>query len=429
VIPTRHRVRRLANSIFSGDAELCNQISKKAQIYGRDGADGWTGATVCQDPITGQMITGRIRTLLKLPGDLMIPLVSGIGAMGTYIPTLGTLSGFTSMALSGLTRTTVEDSSTGAEHFGHSATALTVTDGAVYRARAIVRVVTGTRFLGLLWKRTGQTAGIFIDPSNGAATAATEGGGTITNATSTSLGGGRYRVEYTMSNAAWGGQISSRRIQHFASASLAANSFDGDGASSWAVEAWSVGGPNVTTPPIGVPEATSRAGDNNYWLLARPTSPVSGEFVSIVVPLFWSASANSVHPAGSNVRIHRSVTGVDEIYRASTNKFDATAQADGGSQQAYDANLAEASGVARMLTRKWDGTALRLYRGATLAASDTSLSPPWVARSDFYVGHVSGPGGHYHCLTGALYVDDGLTAAWRDVLHRYITGKTIDLQG
>lgn len=429
MVPVRHRVRRLANSIFSGDAELFNQISKKAQIYGRDGMDGWTGTTTCQDPVTGQPITGRIRTLLKLPGDLTIPLVSSLAALSNQVPTLGTLSGFTSMALSGITRTTVEDSSTGAEHFGHSATAFTVTDGAVYRARAIVRVISGTRFLGLLWKRTGQTAGIFVDPSNGAVTAATEGGGTITDATSTSLGGGRYRVEYTMSNAAWGGQISSRRIQHFTSASLAANSFDGDGSSSWAIEAWTVSGANGAYPVYGLPEGTARSTDYNYWLLSRPTSPVAGEFMSIVVPLFWSASAAAVHPAGANVRIHRSVTGVDEIYRASTNKLDAVAQADGGAQTAYDSNLAEASGVARILSRKWDGTALRLYRGATLAASDTTLSPPWIARSDFYVGHAAGPAGSYGCLTGALYVDDGFTAAWRDAMHRHITGKTIDLQG
>jgi hypothetical protein len=428
VIPTRHRVRRLANSIFSGDAELFNQISKKAQIYGRDGTDGWTGTTIGQHPVTGQLVTGRIRHLLTFPGGLAVPLVASVHQVANQIPVLGTLSGFTSMALSGITRTTVEDSTAGAEHFGHSATALTVTDGAVYRARAIVRVRTGTRFLGLLWKRTGQTAGIFIDPSNGAVTAATEGGGTITAATSTSLGGGRYRVAYTMSNAAWGGQISSRRIQHFTAANLANGTFDGDGAASWDVEAWTVNSANASFPALGVAEAATHSGDNNYWIPARPSSAVSGEFVSFVLPLFWSAAANSAHPAGANTRIHRSPTGGDEIARQNAGT-ESVGQADGGTQSVTVANLAESSGVLRMLTRKWDGTALRLYRGATLAGSDTTLSPPWVARTDFHVGHLAGPAGHYICLAGALLIDGVLADALRDALHRYVTDKTIDLQG
>ncbi len=74
------------------------------------------------------------------------------------------------------------------------------------------------------------------------------------------------------------------------------------------------------------------------------------------------------------------------------------------------------------MSNRYDATSLRLYRGADLAATDSTISAPWGAVSSFFVGSQFAPADHWFGFVGLIYVPGGLTDAERSALARLTTG-------
>jgi hypothetical protein len=72
---------------------------------------------------------------------------------------------------------------------------------------------------------------------------------------------------------------------------------------------------------------------------------------------------------------------------------------------------------------KFESTALRLYQNGALAASDATVTNPWVASTTLSVGDRAAYSRPWHGFVGLIYVPGGLTDAERSALARLTTGS------
>jgi hypothetical protein len=393
------------------------------QIAGIHGSMSLTDPT-CSflDPPTNTVISANRAYNLVGPGGLVLPMytafpqIVNLATAFTNIPT-----GLASYTLSGLSRTIIENDANSIHYISHAV--ITLTDGASYRARALVRRSSGTRGAYLTWGRSGQRVGLAINLATGAITNFTQGGGAVSSTSSTRKGQS-WLIEFTFTNAAWGGAVDGF-IGTNTDGTTTFQSYQGDGTSGVTFEAVTLVASTLT--PLGIAEGATRAADANIWTPSPAPSATSGEFVAIAVPFYWSVAAATQHPNGANANMMGSATGVNFIYKNGTN--DRVAKADAGGTQVTDAPaLADTSGKIRMMSQRWDASGLYHYRGATLAASDVAgITAPWTDVTELYAGHsTSLSADPWFGAVSLIYRAGGFSEAQRAALfHAFANGRTV----
>lgn len=181
----------------------------------------------------------------------------------------------------------------------------------------------------------------------------------------------------------------------------------------------------ASSPGVYIPTtsaALTRAADNILWTPPSALSTTSGEVVAIAAPYLWSAGVGVAHPGTTGRKVHNANA---SIHRTTS---DVAVKADGGTQTASVSALADTTGVLRLVSQKWDGNALSLYQGSTLAASDSTLSAPWGAVSTLVMGGTATPSENWFGFVGAIYVPGGLTDAERIALAS-VTGGSLTYVG
>lgn len=394
-------------------------------IAGRDGTlaqTGGTGSTALHPTYGSVQSSGAlISHSLAIPGVGTLPMSFAQGARANLWQTPVSVAGVT-MATSGLARTLTENAGASADHSAFLSLATTLTDGVTYALRAIVSVAPGSlvsRHAVVTAQRTGQRAGFILDTGTGAVTVRTQGGGSVSSLTSVNIGSGKWLVTCLITNAAWGGILTTvlSLSETYPTADV---DFTGDGVSGIAFEAVTLEA--ATFSGLGLAEGATRAADNILWTPPSALSTTSGEVVAIAAPYLWSAGVGVAHPGTTGRKVHNANA---SIHRTTS---DVAVKADGGTQTASVSALADTTGVLRLVSQKWDGSALSLYQGATLAASDATLSAPWGAVSTLVMGGTATPSENWYGFVGAIYAPGGLTDAERIALAS-VTGGSLTYVG
>ena len=216
------------------------------------------------DPATGEAISANRAWNMVGPGGLVLPMYTAFPQIANLATayTVGA-TGLTSNTLAAgtLARTLVENGGTSTHFVQHAA--ITLTDGASYRVRAKLYRSAGSRHAAIYWARSGQRAGYVINLTTGSMTSYSTGGGTVASPVATAVTGG-WLVEFTISNAAWGGTVQS--VIGLSSNGTTLDSYAGDGASGVTFDGVTIVAGTQT--PLGVAEAATRAADANVWTMA-----------------------------------------------------------------------------------------------------------------------------------------------------------------
>jgi hypothetical protein len=166
----------------------------------------------------------------------------------------------------------------------------------------------------------------------------------------------------------------------------------------------------------------TRTADNILWTPPAALSTTSGEVVAIAAPYLWSAGAGAAGPHAAAPRLFG--LGSPAGGELSRDTVDSASHVDGGGTQlASAATLAASSGVLSRWSMKFESTALRLYQNGALAASDATVTNPWVASTTLSVGDRAAYSRPWHGFVGLIYVPGGLTDAERSALARLTTGS------
>lgn len=166
--------------------------------------------------------------------------------------------------------------------------------------------------------------------------------------------------------------------------------------------------------------AVTHDADLVQWTIPGGTSAQQGEMTAIFTPYLWSTAAGAAHPSGQAARIHESSS--DYLARSTS---DSAQQGDGGTQLASVSGLADSSGSLRVMSRFWDASGLYVTRGGVIAASDTTLSPPWVSRSSFSLCGNTALDRMYSGFSACIYTPGGASPSERQALSRLLTGRQL----
>lgn len=327
-------------------------------------------------PTTTAAIQEVICEPVKATEDGIFAMFHAQGARTNLVPVMSSNSGLASNTLSGLSRTVVENTAN-ALHVGISPSTFSLTDGATYRLSAIVSRGVGSRHAAIAIGRTGQFAILAVDLDSGTLpNIAQSGGGTIANKSIQSLGGGRYKVQADISNAAWGGAV--QVYGYVNNAAVWATTYTGDGVSSIIYEAVTLEAASFPGLPLG--EGVALTAQGVRWNLATLTSVTAGEEAFLTVPYGWSVPAATAHPTTVNATWLDS-SSADYVYKPGAATAEYAVKTDGGTQvAAVAAAPAETAGAGIVRGDSWDAAALKLYRAAAVVGSDATLSPPWAGR-------------------------------------------------
>ena len=182
------------------------------------------------------------------------------------------------------------------------------------------------------------------------------------------------------------------------------------------VEQASFPGPYIPTAGAAV----THDADLIDWAGFGGLSTTAGEVAAIAIPYLWSAGAGVARAGQPDATTFE---GGGDLARIGAN--DRAFRSDVGSQTATVSALAATSGVVLPMSNYWDGAKLSLFRGATEAATDTTLSPPWGSVTTLRVGNSGGLNRPWSGLVGLIYVAGGMTAAERAAFNAAFGGKTL----
>lgn len=395
-------------------------------IAGRDGTlvqSGATGSTALH-PTTAAVATAGslIGHNLTIPGVGTLPMSFAQGSRTNLIlqsqsftaPWGGSLfsvaaSPVTAPDGSSAVRLTLSGA---AGYFGQGAT---VTAGVTNTRSVYIRRVDTDWVLVIAYYNGSNLARVWFNTATGQfGSEVVVGSVSVVAKAAHAIGSGWYRLCIT--------------AQHASLTSTTFNVFPvvGDGSTSAAVASLDIWGAQLeqaSFPGLYIPTTSAsltRAADNILWTPPSALSTTSGEVVAVAAPYLWSAAANGANPAGGDIRLFRGNDGTT-LLRASSSEQ--SIKQDAGTQNATASSRAETSGVLRLSAQHWDASAVRLYQGATLAASDSTLSAPWGSVASLSVGMRGDTVlEHWHGFIGLLYVPSGLTDAERSALARLTIG-------
>lgn len=405
-------------------------------IAGRDGTtvqSGGTGST-SMNPMTGAVVAdgGLVQGALPLPGIGTLPMFLAQGARTNLLLRSQTfnVADWTSVAL----QATVADGAASAPDGTVTAAKLipSVVSSNHYVRQDIVKAAESLRYTLSFYAKEGEYrylipqlvavsdgAQCIIDLRTGLVVTAgsTFGSGfTFVSASCTPAANGFYRVVIIADSSA----AASLQSRLGCSNANSYGAFSGDAVSGiyfWGAQLEQASFPSLYIPTTAA--SLTRTADNILWTPPAALSTTSGEVVAIAAPYLWSAGAGVAHPGGGNQRRWSTPATSDYDFRGTT---DGCGRSDVGAQAVSVSALADASGSLRQTTTMWDAASLRYYRGDSLAGSDATLSPPYVAPPSIHVGSVGG-GSPWFGFVGLIYVPGGLTNDERSALARLTAGS------
>jgi hypothetical protein len=402
--------------------QILFNLFARSKIFLRDGSVAYTGSTVLrQNPATGEVKTGALDYNHVMPCGLALPMrYCGQPWINLCPVCSGAGTGLASNTKTGLARSLVEDTSTG-DHYVSTAIASDIPDNTPHTIVGIVSRVSGSRH-GFVRIFSGANAGdLVVNLDTGAVAVFSAGTVTASAATTRALGSGRYHVSFQITSTNFGASQAILFGINENGSTPDAN-FTGDGASGVTYEGFTIVAGTVIPPNVA--EGATAAADLSPWTTGAPNNSVSGELTIIEAPIGWSAAALGANPFAVDINLAYAVSGVDVLYRTGTNSEGAL-KTDGALQNTLLGSLAEAENTLRMHGMQWDSTALRYYRGPTLAREDATLSPPWVNRVSWYIGSGGGGVSSWRGFCAAIEAPGGMTAAERAAFSRQVTGAVI----
>lgn len=180
--------------------------------------------------------------------------------------------------------------------------------------------------------------------------------------------------------------------------------------------------PGPYIPTAGA--AVTHDADQIDWTGFGGLDPVSGEIAAVAIPYLWSQAAGTgALPGGSVGVIWDDKSGNNSCFRGATDtarRYDAVPS----QRSATASTLADASGVSRVMTTRWSGAGVDLYRGATLAANNPTFTAPWSTPTTLGLGTRIGAFPWFG-LVGLIYVPGGMTASERAAFAAAFGGKTV----
>jgi hypothetical protein len=180
--------------------------------------------------------------------------------------------------------------------------------------------------------------------------------------------------------------------------------------------------PGPYIPTAG--SAVTHNADVVEWTLPAGLSATKGECTVVCAAYLWGAAAG-VAPlhSGGTPRLASATAQATFIARGVN---DAVVRQDNASQTAGATALGITNGITAIRSNSWDSVALRIYRDGVIAASDTTLSPPWTSPTVLRIGaDIVTANREYNGAHSAIYTPGGLTQAERSAMARLFANRQI----
>lgn len=324
-----------------------------------------------------------------------------------------------SNTLAGVSRSIVEDTATNV-HRASSPAAVAISS--TYSRRFVVSNIGATRSVQVLVRDNAgggaNFAGVLVNAVTGAVSDVSAGWATA-NRSSVAVPGG-WLVTFTITTTA---TLVGTVLSYYSLYSGSSN-YAGDGVSGVTITGDTLEAATFPGLPLG--EGVTRAADvitHNFASLRSTTGP--GEDVGIGRPYSWSAAAGGAVPHASGTSVILAASGVDSasdsMSRATTDSL--RTRSNGASVFSGASALADASGVARMVSRRWVADSVRMYRGTAVADTDATTGG-YVARPTMTIA-VNTTVDHYHgAVTAFEFNGRTATDGERALLANALDGKT-----
>jgi hypothetical protein len=184
----------------------------------------------------------------------------------------------------------------------------------------------------------------------------------------------------------------------------------------------------ISTPMIvtaGAP--VTRPRDVHAHTLAAASNGTEFELWGLEVPINWSVAANTAHPSGLASRLCQGTNGTSHVLNRSGAQDNFSVIDAGGPQAASISTLGDTHRTLRILSGVYESGAARLYRGETLAVSDTTgVTAPANAQTAIHVANQPNGSTPWFGFCGYLLFPRKLLAAERGALFRAAAnGRTI----
>jgi hypothetical protein len=296
--------------------------------------------------------------------------------VSNLVPGYTLSEGLSSFALSGITRTLVEDSST-TKHTAYNS--ITLSNSTVYLVQGIVKRAAGTRNATIIADTGANTAGIGLNLTDGTSQAIVRGNGVATSASSKLLPDGSTRFSIRISSPNWGGTVYFN-IKNSITSPGTIDTYAGDGVSSVVFTGVSVTTVVVPFPLIG--EATTVNADIHSFTI--PTTQQTGAALFCGVPIYWGCPAGGPSPV-VNGRYYEDGSDIEGITIANN---DAVAVYGYSTikRPIFSVLPLQSPSVPRTVVRIWTPTKQELWKDGFLAGTGSGTYT-WATRSSVKIGN------------------------------------------